>query len=150
MPSTNAPRWVKSQCQLTTTKEVGQEAGLGLAAVHGIEVRHNGWVQVQSEVGVGLTFRVYLPERVGRERASARVDRGQCESGEGTILLADDDAGARKTVATSLERLGYCVIQALELAVSAGGGDFDHGLQLGGSRVGEGVAGGQGIFAEAL
>lgn len=97
-----------------TTKEVGQGTGLGLATVHGIVVQHNGWVQVESEVGVGSTFRVYLPEYVGRERASARVDRGQCESGEGTILLAEDDAGVRRTVATSLERLGYCVLQAVD------------------------------------
>jgi two-component system cell cycle sensor histidine kinase/response regulator CckA len=47
-----------------TTKDVGQGTGLGLAMVRGIIEQHHGWVEVESSVGRGSTFRVYLPEAV--------------------------------------------------------------------------------------
>ena len=79
-----------------TTKEVGQGTGLGLATVYGIVQQHRGWTEVQSAVGQGATFRVFLtvaPEAGAREQPAPAMSapRG---SGE-TILLVEDEPSVR-------------------------------------------------------
>src|SRR5208337_5042780 len=73
-----------------TTKEVGIGTGLGLAVVHGIVKRHEGAVSVQSIVGKGTTFCIYIPEiELEDEHPSKTFD--ELAKGKETILLVDDE-----------------------------------------------------------
>jgi PAS domain S-box-containing protein len=96
-----------------TTKEVGKGTGLGLATVYGIVKQHQGWVEVESVVGKGTTFRIYIPyageKQVEAEKNAAQVPiRGGTE----TILLVEDEKPVRELVARVLERHGYKVLPA--------------------------------------
>ncbi|MFH1035791.1 MAG: response regulator [Pseudomonadota bacterium] len=94
-----------------TTKEVGRGTGLGLSTVHGIVKSHGGHINAYSEVGLGTTFKIYLPTLT--EEAPAKplppplpVDLlGGCE----TILLVDDEEDLRELGAQTLEEMGYSV-----------------------------------------
>ncbi|MBU0704803.1 MAG: response regulator, partial [Chloroflexi bacterium] len=93
-----------------TTKEVGQGTGLGLAQVHGIVAQHGGHIGMETEVGQGTTFRVYLPasgaeEEIVEERALS-IPQGQGE----TILLVEDNENLREGGRDLLESLGYRVL----------------------------------------
>ena len=57
-----------------TTKDVGTGTGLGLATVYGIVKQHDGWVEVESQVGKGTVFRVYLPLANKAPEAQAEAD----------------------------------------------------------------------------
>ncbi len=96
-----------------TTKEVGQGTGLGLSIVHGIVEQHKGYVNVQSEIGNGTTFKVYFPaciSEVDKEDASfISIDSMR---GTETILLAEDENDVRATTKNMLERYGYSVVEA--------------------------------------
>ena len=91
-----------------TTKEKGEGTGLGLAVVQGIIKSHNGAVTVESEVGQGSTFHLYLPLIQGNvktdEAASAPLPMGQER-----ILLVDDEQPLVEIGKQMLERLGYTV-----------------------------------------
>ena len=92
-----------------TTKVVGEGAGMGLAIVHGIVASHGGGLAVESEVGQGTTFSVYLPRC--RE---AVPDRTEVEEailvGQGCILLVDDDADMTSGLEMALSNQGYEVL----------------------------------------
>jgi len=96
-----------------TTKGVGKGTGLGLATVFGIVQQHQGWVQVQSEVGRGTTFHVYLPRlanvRLPEEAAGSHPGS---RHGHETILLAEDDPTLRASVRWALHQLGYQILEA--------------------------------------
>jgi PAS domain S-box-containing protein len=94
-----------------TTKEVGRGTGLGLATVYGIVAQHQGWISVESAVGQGSTFQVFLP--LAETRASPREDvaRGPV-GGHETLLLVEDEPTVRKPMAGALRRLGYHVLEA--------------------------------------
>ena len=96
-----------------TTKEVGKGTGLGLATVYGIVKQHQGWVEVESTVGKGTTFRIYIPF-VGETRTPAEKPTTQVivRGGNETILLVEDEKPVRELVARVLEKHGYQVLQA--------------------------------------
>jgi len=97
-----------------TTKPVGQGTGLGLATVYGIVRQHDGFLEVQSEVGKGTTFKVYLPLVDGVSESPVEESISDPPPGSETILLAEDDSGVRSVTTRILEKAGYRVIEAAD------------------------------------
>jgi PAS domain S-box-containing protein len=95
-----------------TTKEVGKGTGLGLATVHGIIHQHHGWVEVESAVGRGSTFSVYLPLAPPAEIVRVETAHSQILGGTGTILLVEDEESVRLVAGVMLRKLGYRVLDA--------------------------------------
>jgi two-component system cell cycle sensor histidine kinase/response regulator CckA len=111
-----------------STKEVGKGTGLGLSTVYGIVKQTGGFVYVDSEEGKGTTFSIFLPrhraeqevhaepqaangaakEAAGEQKPVARPDL----TGQGTILLVEDEEGLRSLNARGLRSRGYSVIEA--------------------------------------
>ena len=97
-----------------TTKALGKGTGMGLAVVYGIVRQHGGTVRGESEQGKGSTFTVMLP-LTGSETASAPAPVAiEPPAGEGTILLAEDDAQVRGVAERVLGRNGFRVISAVD------------------------------------
>ena len=96
-----------------TTKGVGKGTGLGLATVYGIVKQHHGWVEVESQVGAGTIFRVYLllSHKIA-ETPAETGDPARLLGGSETILLVEDEPSVRRTTAVFLKRLGYAVYEA--------------------------------------
>lgn len=96
-----------------TTKEKGKGTGLGLSTVYGIVKQSGGYVMVQSEVGSGTTFRIYLP-RVNEEAENAGTAPIAHATGGGseTILLVEDEESVRELVRDTLQAKGYNVLEA--------------------------------------
>jgi len=95
-----------------TTKGVGKGTGLGLATVYGIVQQHQGWVNVESEVGKGATFRIYLPLSEKTAHREPEPPSLATPRGKETILLAEDEPAVRALVNNVLAKLGYRVLQA--------------------------------------
>ncbi len=89
-----------------TTKETGKGTGMGLAIVHGIVSEYGGFIACDSEPGQGTTFRVFLPALDG-ETVPAPGGGSVIPTGQGRILLVDDEAMLAEMGKTMLERLGY-------------------------------------------
>ncbi|MEW6209397.1 MAG: response regulator, partial [Acidobacteriota bacterium] len=96
-----------------TTKEKDKGTGLGLSTVYGIVKQNNGAITVESEIGRGTTFHVYLPAARETEAVSEETKNcGPQTAGNETILLVEDDPGVRQLVRSSLEMNGYRVLDA--------------------------------------
>ncbi len=117
-----------------TTKDVGKGTGLGLSTVYGIVKQTGGFIYVDSEVGKGTVFRIFLPRYIpaaddvqapqlpettapaiaGALSAADEMARSATTdlTGQGTILLVEDEEGLRALNARGLASRGYTVIQA--------------------------------------
>ncbi len=94
-----------------TTKELGRGTGLGLASVYGIIKGHNGYINVQSEVGKGTTFFIYLP--ASDKPVEEQIRKGEeIQMGSGTILLVDDEEYILDVGKKILTTLGYKALVA--------------------------------------
>ena len=112
-----------------TTKEVGKGTGLGLSTVYGIVKQTGGFIYLDSEEGKGTTFHIFLPRHQGGEaevhaepHATNGAAKGEAAAepraprpdltGQGTILLVEDEEGLRSLNARGLRSRGYSVIEA--------------------------------------
>jgi two-component system cell cycle sensor histidine kinase/response regulator CckA len=118
-----------------TTKETGKGTGLGLSTVYGIVKQTNGYIFVDSIVGQGTTFRIFLPRYVAVDgsietavlEALVPAKPAADLTGHGTILLVEDEEGLRGLNARGLASRGYTVLEAgngaeaIEVIESRGG-----------------------------
>jgi len=110
-----------------STKEVGKGTGLGLSTVYGIVKQTGGFVYVDSEAGKGTTFRIFLPRHHPEQDVVPEPHAGNGAAkdtpvaptkpradltGQGTILLVEDEDGLRSLNARGLRSRGYSVIEA--------------------------------------
>lgn len=91
-----------------TTKEVGKGTGLGLATVIGIIKSHGGFLTLQSEVGVGTTFSVFLPAAQDANAGAAAKEEAPITGGRGElVLVVDDEPPIREALVRTLTANGY-------------------------------------------
>jgi two-component system cell cycle sensor histidine kinase/response regulator CckA len=99
-----------------TTKPIGQGTGLGLATVYGIVKQSGGFITVDSEVGKGTAFNIYLPRRKLEAADTAPVEivpaAARDVTGQDTILLVEDEEAVRSFAARALRMRGYNVLEA--------------------------------------
>lgn len=102
-----------------STKEVGKGTGLGLSTVYGIVKQTGGTIAVDSQIGVGTTFRIYLPRYVETEE-DMKALQSKVEApgkivdltGSGTVLLVEDEEAVRSFASRALSTRGYKVLEA--------------------------------------
>ena len=99
-----------------TTKEVGKGTGMGLATVLGIIQQHEGWIEADSRLGHGTTFRIYFPatQLTAPIEAPAEAAAPQRVTTNDMILLVEDDADVRSLARCVLEEAGYRVMEAAD------------------------------------
>ena len=98
---------------LFTTKPAGKGTGLGLATCQTIVQQSSGFIEVESEVGKGATFKIYFP-RVDKpaEAASEPARTAPLPRGTETVLLVEDEPAVKNLAANVLTALGYNVLRA--------------------------------------
>jgi two-component system cell cycle sensor histidine kinase/response regulator CckA len=102
-----------------TTKDIGKGTGLGLSTVMGIVKSHHGFINVDSELAKGTTFRVYLPASSDATVKSVETPKPVLPRGRGeTILLVDDEGAILEATGKTLEQFGYRVLSASDGATA--------------------------------
>jgi PAS domain S-box-containing protein len=98
-----------------TTKDIGKGTGLGLATTYGVTQQHDGWIEVESVVGLGTTFRLFLPrQEAPAETFVAPPPPVLAHGRRETILLVEDEAAVRAVIQRVLTGCGYTVIEAVD------------------------------------
>ena len=95
-----------------TTKEMGRGTGLGLASVYGIVKNHGGYINAYSEIGQGTTFTIYLPASEKEIQPEKKTVAPTAVTGNGIILLIDDEKMIIDVGQELLQELGYDVLTA--------------------------------------
>ena len=95
-----------------TTKPPGQGTGLGLATVYGVVKQSDGYICVDSTIGAGTVFSIYLPAVHGTLETAAETRRKESRGGSETILIVEDDGAVRALMRQVLGRAGYVVLEA--------------------------------------
>ena len=97
-----------------TTKEVGKGTGLGLATVYGIVKQHRGWIEVQSKVGLGTTFKVFFPVAGETSHLSTgpAPESETVKGGRETILLVEDEKELLELMREVLQQYQYRILTA--------------------------------------
>ncbi|MCX7723512.1 MAG: response regulator [Verrucomicrobiae bacterium] len=99
-----------------TTKESGKGTGLGLSTTHGIVQQHKGWIEVMSQVGVGSTFKIFLPvwedKPIEQPKPDAAPKPVELNGSGEAVLLVEDEVSVRELARKALEQGGYKVIEA--------------------------------------
>lgn len=101
-----------------TTKDVGKGTGLGLATVYGIVKQTDGYIFVESTLGKGTTFRVFLPRHEPAEVTEGAIvvpappPPPRDLTGKGRVLIVEDEDAVRIFATEALKRQGYEVLQA--------------------------------------
>ena len=96
-----------------TTKEVGKGTGMGLATAYGLIKQHKGWIEVESKIDAGSTFKIFLPASGKQAKPDTRPPiTPHGSGGTETILVVEDEALVREFVSSLLTECGYKVRQA--------------------------------------
>src|SRR5262249_52276780 len=97
-----------------TTKEIGKGTGLGLATVYGIVKQHQGWIIVESKMGIGSTFTIFLPcaSKPAESSSTQNQPALPAAAGNETLLVVEDEPSLRELVVRILELCGYHIYEA--------------------------------------
>lgn len=99
-----------------TTKPIGQGTGLGLSMIYGFARQSEGHARIESELGHGTTFRLYLPRTTGAPDDESAPESGKAAAAQAseTVLVVEDEPVVRGLVVEQLQDLGYQVIEAVD------------------------------------